>query len=76
MVSIELPEVVTEVGAKVAVAPVGRPAAPRVTEPVKPLSAPTFTVKVAALPGFTDAVAGVAVSEKSGAVMVNVTGAV
>ena len=74
--NVELPEVDTEVGAKVAVAPVGRPVAAKLTVPVKPLSAPTFTVKVAGLPGLTDAVVGVAVSEKSGVVMVSVTVAV
>ena len=73
MVNVELPEVVTEVGAKVAVAPVGRPVAPKVTTPVNPLRAATFTVKVATLPGFTDAVTGAAVIEKSGEVMVSVT---
>ena len=43
-VIVELPEVVMEAGVKDAVAPEGRPFALRVTAPVNPLRAPTFTV--------------------------------
>ena len=43
-VIVELPEPVTEVGLKLAPAPDGRPDAVRLTIPLKPLSAPTFTV--------------------------------
>ena len=43
-VIVELPEPVTEVGLKLALAPAGRPDALKVTVPLKPLSAPTFTV--------------------------------
>ena len=60
-VSVEAPEPVTEVGLNEAVAPAGNPLAVRLTVPVKPLSALTFTVYVAVPPEFTDAVAGVAV---------------
>ena len=38
------PEPVTEVGLKVAVAPVGNPLAPKVTAPLKPFNAPIVTV--------------------------------
>jgi len=43
-VIVELPEPVTEAGLKLAFAPDGRPDAVRLTIPLKPLSAPTFTV--------------------------------
>jgi hypothetical protein len=38
-VSVELPEPVTDVGAKLAVAPAGNPLTPRATVAVKPFSA-------------------------------------
>ena len=38
-VSVELPEPETDVGLKLAVAPVGNPLTPRLTVPVKPFSA-------------------------------------
>ena len=44
MVRVEVPDVVTDAGANVAVAPVGRPEAARLTAPVKPLRAPIVTV--------------------------------
>jgi hypothetical protein len=43
-VIVELPEVVMEAGENDAVAPEGKPFALRVTAPVNPLTAPTFTV--------------------------------
>jgi hypothetical protein len=43
-VSVELPEVETDVGLKPAVAPVGKPFTLRFTVPVKPLSAPMVVV--------------------------------
>ena len=43
-VIVELPDVVMEAGEKEAVAPAGKPLALRVTGPVNPLTAPTFTV--------------------------------
>ena len=43
-VMVEEPEPVTEVGLKLALAPVGSPAAPKVTVPVNPSSAPTVAV--------------------------------
>jgi hypothetical protein len=42
-VIVELPEVVMEAGEKEAVVPEGNPFALRVTAPVNPLKAPTFT---------------------------------
>jgi hypothetical protein len=66
IVSVEVPEPVTEGGLKEAVAPEGNPLAVKLTAPVKPFSAPTLTEYVAVPPEFTDAVAGVAESEKSG----------
>jgi hypothetical protein len=43
-VIVELPEPAIEVGLKLAPAPDGRPDVLKVTVPLKPLSAPTFTV--------------------------------
>jgi len=43
-VMVELPDVVIEAGEKEAVVPDGKPLALRVTGPVKPLTAATFTV--------------------------------
>jgi len=43
-VIVELPEPVTEAGLKLALAPDGRPDALKLTGPLNPLSAPTFTV--------------------------------
>jgi hypothetical protein len=62
----DVPEPVTVVGLKVAEAPVGSPATLRLTTPLKPAILPTVAVYVVLAPGFTDALAGVAVKEKSG----------
>jgi len=43
-VSVDDPDVVTELGLKLAVAPEGRPLALRLTVPVKPPDGDTFTV--------------------------------
>jgi len=43
-VKVALPEPVTEVGLNVPVAPLGKPLTLKPTAPVKPFSAPTFTV--------------------------------
>jgi len=43
-VKVALPEPVTEVGLNVPVAPLGNPLTLKLTAPVKPFSAPTFTV--------------------------------
>ncbi len=43
-VTVVLPEPVTEVGLKLAVAPVGRPVAAKLTAPLKPLRAVTVAV--------------------------------
>ena len=44
MVSVELPDVVIDVGTKEDDAPAGNPVAAKLTVPVNPPSAPTFTV--------------------------------
>jgi hypothetical protein len=44
MVSVELPDVVMYVGAKEGEAPVGKPVAAKLTWPLKPFRAATFTV--------------------------------
>ncbi len=44
MLRVEVPEVVTEAGVKLAVTPDGKLPLLRATLPVKPLSAPTVTV--------------------------------
>jgi hypothetical protein len=44
MVSVELPDVVMYVGAKEGEAPVGKPVAVKLTWPLNPFSAATFTV--------------------------------
>ena len=44
IVSVELPDVETDEGLKLAVAPVGKPFTLRLTVPVKPFSAPTIVV--------------------------------
>ena len=43
-VKVALPEPVTEAGLNVPVAPLGNPLTLKLTAPVKPFSAPTFTV--------------------------------
>jgi len=43
-VKVALPEPVTEVGLNVPVTPLGNPLTLKLTAPVKPFSAPTFTV--------------------------------
>jgi hypothetical protein len=72
MVNVEDPEVVMEVGAKVPLAPLGRPPTVRVTEPVKPFRVPTVTVYVAVPPGMMEVMLGEIASEKSEAVTVSV----
>jgi hypothetical protein len=77
IVSVELAPGAIEGALKDAVAPVGRPLALKVIEPVKPFNAPALTVYVVLPPGFTTELEGVAESEKSGgAVTFKVTGAV
>jgi hypothetical protein len=66
IVKIELPGALREAGANVAVAPVGRPLALRLTDPVNPLMAPTLTVYVVLPPALTVWVLGVANTVKSG----------
>jgi hypothetical protein len=65
IVRVELPELLIETGENVAVAPVGRPLALRLTEPVYAFVAPRFTVYVVLPPAFTVWVDGVADTEKS-----------
>src|SRR5258708_32245238 len=65
MVSTELPDPVTEVGANFAVTPVGNPLIPNCTFPVKPARAVMVTVVVALLPLFTPRVEGESEIEKS-----------
>jgi hypothetical protein len=56
-------------GLKEAVAPVGRPVTPSETEPAKPFVRAIDTVYVVLPPALTARLAGVALSEKSGAVV-------
>jgi len=65
-VSVELPEVVMEVGEKLAVTPEGSPDAPNPTVPVNPFSAPTVAVKVVDFPATTVCELGEADKLKSG----------
>jgi hypothetical protein len=44
IVSIELPDVLIEAGENNGVAPAGKPVTAKLTAPVNPFSAPTFTV--------------------------------
>jgi hypothetical protein len=64
-VSVEVPEVVTEVGLKVPVAPVGNPVTLIATAPVKPPEGVTVAVYVVDAPCAIDREAGVAVTVKS-----------
>jgi len=74
MLNVEFPEVVMEAGAKAGEAPLGTPAVtPKLTVPVKPLSAATFVVKVAVPPEKMEVELGVTVRVKSGAVTFIVT---
>ncbi|HET9315848.1 MAG TPA: hypothetical protein VFQ51_09675, partial [Vicinamibacteria bacterium] len=57
---------VVEGGAKVAVTPAGRPAAPNITLPVKPFRRVTVSVLTADAPCWTDTLAGLAARAKSG----------
>src|SRR5215472_5400576 len=66
IVKVDVPEPVTDTGLNDAEAPAGNPLAVKLTAPVKPFSAPTFTEYVAVPPEFNEAVPGVAVIEKSG----------
>ena len=67
MVKVDDPAEVMVAGLKLAVAPAGRPAAVRVTVPVKPLRALTVAVNVPLLPAVTLCDAGVAAKPKSAA---------
>ncbi len=65
-VMVEVPEPLTEVGLKLAVAPVGKPLDPKVTAPLKPPVAETVTVEIALLPWTTVCEVDEALREKSG----------
>jgi|ERR1700727_2385781 hypothetical protein len=65
-VRVELPEVVIEAGAKLAVTPEGMPVADSATLPVKPFCAETLAVKVVEFPAVTDCELGLAENVKSG----------
>ena len=76
---VEDPDPVTEVGLKLALAPLGNPLALKVTVPLKPPDPVAVAVYEVPLPAVTVCEAGVAVTEKSpttGAVTTNVTEAV
>ena len=62
---VEEPEPVTEVGLKLALAPVGRPPALKLTVPVKPFNAVTLAVYVVFEPWVTVREDGVADNEKA-----------
>lgn len=64
--SVEVPEVATDVGVKLPVAPLGKPLALRVTVPVNPLIALTVTEYVVLWPAVTVCELGEAEIEKSG----------
>jgi hypothetical protein len=68
-VSVDVPELVTDVGLNPAVAPAGNPLTLSPTVPVKPFSAPTFTVYVVPPPTVTVWEAGAAEIVKSGAAL-------
>jgi hypothetical protein len=68
-VKVELPAPVTDVGEKLAVAPVGNPLALSVTTPVNPFNAAMLAVYVVALPTITVCVLGLADIVKSGVVV-------
>jgi len=72
-VRVELPEPASDVGLKLAVAPVGKPFTPRLTVPVKPFRALIDAVKVALFPGATVCALGAAVTPKSGPGTTSVT---
>jgi hypothetical protein len=72
-VSVELPEVETDAGLKLAVAPVGKPLRLRFTVSVKPFSAPMVVVYVVLLPGAVICEPGVAEMLKSGLATTRVT---
>src|SRR5580700_11210764 len=65
-VSVEVPDPLTDEGENDGVAPLGSPLALRLTAPLNPLIAPTFTVYVVLLPAFTVCVLGVTDIVKSG----------
>jgi hypothetical protein len=64
---VELPDVKTDDGLKLPVAPVGSPAALRVTVPLKPFNAAMLPVKVVPDPALIVRVGGAPVTAKSGA---------
>jgi len=66
-VSVKVLVVVVLVGLKLAVTPLGRPEADKLTEPVKPLLGVTVMVLVPLVPCLTVKLAGDAESEKFGA---------
>jgi hypothetical protein len=72
-VSVVLPAPNTDVGLKLPLAPVGRPATLKLTLPLKPLLGVTVDVYVVPLPCTTLRDDGVVESEKSGAVTISVT---
>ena len=65
-VSVEFPDVVIEDGAKLAVTPLGKPEAPRVTDPLNPFRAPTVAVNAVDFPATTVCDEGEAEKLKSG----------
>ena len=69
------PDVVTEAGLNVAVAPDGRPVTLNATVPVNPFTGVTVAVYVVLPPGCTVRDVGVLESEKSETVIVRVAGA-
>ena len=72
-VSVELPEVLIGVGAKLAVTPEGKPDAASATLPVNPFSAPTVAVNAMDFPAVTVCDAGDAARLKSGVIVVDFT---
>ena len=69
-VSVEVPEVVIEAGEKLAVTPVGRLEAPRVTLPVNPFVAAIVAVNEAEFPAVMLCTLGDMESEKSAVLLV------
>jgi len=69
-VIVEDPEVETEAGLNEAIAPAGRPLAPKDTLPENPVPGVTVTEKGVLPPGETELEAGDADKEKSGSTMI------
>jgi hypothetical protein len=72
-VRVEVPEVLMEVGEKLAVTPVGNPVADSATVPVKPFDAETEAVNVVVCPAVTVCALGETDREKSGGGLFAVT---